>query len=245
MVSNTKLLFDADVLSYRIAFSAKDLDDSRDVISLIINLNTDIINWLDPFGLIPESNHYYYLTGSDNYRYDIAKSFPYKGTRKSEKPQWLSFIRDYFITQLYAIVSIGEEADDLIAKKCAANDYANVIVISTDKDFKQLAVPIFNPTKFEISQPTKWEATKYFYEQILTGDTVDNIKGIYGIGPAKAAKILEGADSEIALYNAVISAYSEQPDIGGRDKAKERVLENGRLLWLRRYDNQLWNPPNV
>lgn len=234
MINNTKLLFDADVLKYRLAFSCEGLVDEKEVIAQVVTLVDSIIEWLDPFGLIPLSNHKYYLTGFDNFRFDIAKSYPYKGNRTSPKPQWLNFIERYFITKYNAIVSIGEEADDMIAKECAANNYENVVVISTDKDFGQLPVTIFNPTRFEISKNSSWEATKYFYQQILTGDTVDNIKGIYGIGPAKAKKILAGCDSEIALYNAVVDAY---------EGSKDRVLENGRLLWLRRYDNQIWNPP--
>lgn len=250
MISNTKLLFDADVLKYRLAFSCEGLDDERDVIGQVVTLVDAIVQWLDPFGLIPGNNHYFYLTGKSNFRYDIAKSHPYKGNRTSPKPQWLNFIEKYFITSYGAILSVDEEADDMIAKECAKNNYQNVVVISTDKDFGQLPVPIFNPTKWEISKNSEWEAIKYFYQQILTGDTVDNIKGIYGIGPVKAKAILDGCDSELALYNAVLDAYCEHIlDNGGYEdyllEAEGRVLENGRLLWLRRYDNQVWNPPNV
>jgi hypothetical protein len=229
------------VLKYRLAFSSEGLTDQREVVEQIVTLVDNIKEWLDPFKLTLEDNHKYYLTGKTNYRFDIAKSHPYKGNRTSPKPTWLGFIEQYFIDHYNAIVSVNEEADDLIAKECHANQYANVVIISTDKDFKQLPVPIFNPTKFELNQTTPWEATKYFYEQILTGDTVDNIKGIYKIGPVKANVILSGCDSEIALYNAVVDAYvldSESLTI-----AKRRVLENARLLWLRRVDNQLWSPP--
>jgi 5'-3' exonuclease, N-terminal resolvase-like domain len=252
LINNTKLLFDADVLKYRLAFSCEGLSEETEVIGQIVTLVDAIVQWLDPFGLIPDNNHYFYLTGKSNFRYDIAKSHPYKGNRTSPKPQWLNFIENYFISNYKAIMSEGEEADDLIAKECAANNYENVVVISTDKDFGQLPVTIFNPTKFEITRNTPWEATKYFYEQILTGDTVDNIKGIYGIGPVKAKAILDGCDNEIALYNAVEDAYAidmanhiEYQHDHLSSEALERVLENGRLLWLRRYDNQIWNPPSV
>jgi 5'-3' exonuclease len=73
-----------------------------------------------------------------------------------------------------------------------------------------------------------------FYKQILTGDAADNIIGLQGIGPVKAEKILAEAFDEEALYAACLEAY---------DGDEARVLENGRLLWLRRYEGQEWQPP--
>ena len=68
----------------------------------------------------------------------------------------------------------------------------------------------------------------------MTGDAADNIKGIFKVGPVKADKILEGITEEKDLYEAVVKAY---------DGDKERVLENARLLWLRREEGQMWQPP--
>jgi len=72
--------------------------------------------------------------------------------------------------------------------------------------------------------------------RILTGDRVDNIEGIRGIGPVKADKILKDCTTERELYEACIKAYDGNTD---------RVLENGKLLWLRRKPNQMWQPPSV
>ena len=78
------------------------------------------------------------------------------------------------------------------------------------------------------------DGNKFFYTQILTGDSADNIKGIRRVGPVKAGKILEGLTTEQELYEACVKAY---------DGDTERVLENARLLWLRRYEGELWNAP--
>jgi 5'-3' exonuclease len=78
------------------------------------------------------------------------------------------------------------------------------------------------------------EAIKNFYRQILTGDKVDNIEGLRGIGPKKADKILGDYDTDIAMYEAVLKAY---------DGNTERVLENGQLLWIRRKEDEVWQPP--
>jgi 5'-3' exonuclease len=66
--------------------------------------------------------------------------------------------------------------------------------------------------------------------QCLTGDRSDNIKGIEKIGPKKAEKILEGLVTEQDLFNAVRETY-------GND---EEFIMNGRVLWIRRKDNEDW-----
>jgi 5'-3' exonuclease len=68
----------------------------------------------------------------------------------------------------------------------------------------------------------------------LTGDNADNIKGLYGIGPKKAEKLLAGCDTEESMWEVVVKAYDNDID---------RIIENARLLWLRRYENELWEPP--
>ena len=75
---------------------------------------------------------------------------------------------------------------------------------------------------------------KFFYQQILTGDKADNIVGLYGIGPKKSEKLLEHCETEEDLWKAVVEAY---------DGDLDRIVENARLLWLRRYPEQIWEPP--
>ncbi len=85
-----------------------------------------------------------------------------------------------------------------------------------------------------MTKVSEWDGLLFFYTQVLTGDNADNIKGLYGVGPKKAAKLLEGCETEQDLYVAVLQAYAGDED---------RVIENARLLWLRRYEGQLWEPP--
>jgi 5'-3' exonuclease len=92
----------------------------------------------------------------------------------------------------------------------------------------------YNPVKKESYYIDDKEAIKNFYRQILTGDKVDNIEGLRGIGPKKADKILAEADTELKMYEAVLKAY---------DNNQERVIENGQLLWIRRQEDEIWQPP--
>lgn len=56
-----------------------------------------------------------YMTDSaKNFRLNLAIQRKYKGTRKSEKPPFFYESRDFMINHLGAILSDGEEADDLL-----------------------------------------------------------------------------------------------------------------------------------
>jgi hypothetical protein len=238
------ILLDGDVLCYRCAWSEKDSSAAEAVLKLE-ELISNIIGEVDPWG--SKGNRYFFLTGKGNYRYDIAKTAVYKGNRKdTPKPQHLGILRTHMMLKFDAIVSEGNEADDLIGIYANRSGYDNVVVVSIDKDFEQLPTTIFNPTKWEWKTVDPWTATKNFYKQILMGDRVDNIIGIYGIGPAKADVKLQYADTESGLYHLCVNAYVESlatHDGHAYDWAVNRVLENGRLLWIQREPNQLWGPP--
>jgi 5'-3' exonuclease len=159
----------------------------------------------------------------------------YKGNRKkTEKPKFFQHMRTYISVNYDTTISVDEEADDLIAMAAHKANY-NACVVSTDKDFKQLPCWHQNPTTNVLSLQSTDDAITYFYTQMLTGDTVDNIKGVMGIGPVKAAKLLEGHEGDAkAMYKVVLDAYEGDVD---------RVLENGRLLHLRRTEGEMWEPP--
>jgi len=227
----SQILIDGDPFAYRAAFSCQgdELDDALDKVDDLLDQAVwEVENYMGGEG------YQVYLTGKGNFRYDVAVSHEYKGNRKGvEKPEHLADIRQHMIDNWDAIVSEDEEADDLLG--IASTEYGpDAIVVSVDKDMLQLPCRHFNPTKSEIKEVSEEEGTKFFYTQILTGDRSDNIVGLYGIGPKKAEKLLDGLVTEEDLYVAVLQAY-------GGDEA--RVIENARLLWLRRTEGELWEPP--
>ena len=226
-------LVDGDIFCYRAAFSCEDasLEDAKDKLDDLLDYAISSVVWT-----LKGSEVKIFLTGEDNFRYDIAKTAPYKGNRKDvEKPRHLAGLRDHLISSWDAEVSEGEEADDLIGI-WATRVGPKVVVISVDKDMLQLPCVHYNPTKDTFTTVTEEEGLKFFYTQILTGDRADNIMGLKGIGPVKAGKILEGCVTEAELLTAVVAAYDGDTDL---------VLENGRLLWLRREEGQLWELPIV
>ena len=221
------VLIDGDIIGYRIGFSTEE-ENEKIVLSRVATF-VETMLWED----LDAETYQGYLTGKDNFRNDIARTAPYKGNRTAPKPKHLQLIRDYLISAWDFQVSVGQEADDSIAIEHVARDYESIIA-SIDKDFLQLKGKHWNFVKKEFTEVTEEEALLNFYLQVLTGDRVDNIIGLKGIGPVKAKQKLEGCESAADMYSACVEAY------GG---SEERVIENCQLLWLRRTANELWQPP--
>ena len=223
-------LLDSDILAYRIGFACKDEDVSV-ALSRVDKLIIDILMACD-HGDFLYDEWQLYLTGGNNFRKDIATTAVYKGNRTAPKPQHLPALRQHMIDKWGAVVAEGQEADDAIAiEGTKLGD--SCIMVSLDKDFDQIPGWHYNFVKKTHYYVDKTAGDRFFYTQILTGDTADNIIGINKVGPVKAAKILAGAVTEKEMYDACVEAHG----------SADRVIENARLLWLRRYENELWEPP--
>ena len=102
-----KVLIDGDIVAYRSAFATQDLlpKDAEEKTEILL----DYI--LEETLEFPTPDQYeIYLTGSGNFRHQIAKSHEYKGNRKSaEKPIHLYHIRQYMVDKFDAIVSEGKK----------------------------------------------------------------------------------------------------------------------------------------
>ena len=123
----------------------------------------------------------------------------------------------------------GFEADDIIATyarlACAAG--ADTTIISSDKDLMQLVgetVSMYDPMKDrEIKVPDvveKWGVPpeKMIDLQALTGDSVDNVPGVPGIGPKTAAQLLE----QFGDLDTLLARAAEIK----QNKRRESIIEN-------------------
>lgn len=232
-----EVLVDGDIVAYRAAFACQDKTQGE-AIRKVDDLMDFILDETIALPFPTKDEYEVFITGEGNFRYEIAKSHPYKGNRKSvEKPVHLEATRQHLVNSYQAEVSSGEEADDLISKRATALGY-NCVVASIDKDMLQLPCWHFNFSKENRDQRwtkvSEFEGLAFFYLQILTGDAVDNIKGLHRVGPVKGSKILDGCTTEGELWDKTLEAYGGDLD---------RVLENARLLWLRRYEGEMWEPP--
>lgn len=211
-----------------------------------------------------------YITSDDksNFRYQVATIQPYKGNRVDiEKPRWYNQIRNFLVDRRGAIEVHGMEADDAISiEQCKDltkskallqyqnndydtlkiwTEYGQTVICSRDKDLNM--VPGYHYSWAcgkQKEKPIWWqnelEGLKCFYKQLLTGDTVDNILGLFGVG--KSSSLLTYVDScsdEYACYDYVLSQYSKR--FGSY--ADQFLVENARLLWMLQEEGQVWEPP--
>ena len=179
-----------------------------------------------------------YLTGKGNYRDEVATLAPYKGNRVQEKPVHYDVCRQWFEND-GAIVVDGQEADDAIGIAQTMRK-GEAIVVSIDKDLRQIRGRHYewnNDLKYAVNADA---SDRWFWLQMLMGDRTDNIPGIKGIGEVKAAKLLEGCDSRFERYLAVQACYLNQY---GKDWL-DAFTEVGRLLWIRRSPQQVWDLDN-
>ena len=174
-----------------------------------------------------------YLSGKDNFREKIAKTKPYKGNRDPlHKPKYYNEIKDYLINTWGATVVDGIEADDALGI-AQTNDISSIIC-SIDKDLDQIEGWHYNIDKKVKYWVTKEDGIKKFYTQLLTGDVVDNIQGVKGIGPKTAEKLFKDCKSEYDYYKVCCNQY------------KDNVLltEMAQLLYIHKKENDEWEPPN-
>jgi len=222
-------LVDADVVAYRIAFGCND-DPEKVAIAKAAEFLEDLV-----FTFANADDCEGYLTGKDNYRHEIAKTVPYKANRVAEKPKHLGIIREYMISAWAFSVQEKQEADDAISIRAYALGEEDYIICSIDKDLDNVRGWHYNFGKNERYFVKEEDAIKNFYRQVLTGDRVDNVPGLPGIGPKKAEKILQDCCTEEELYKAVLEAYKGDVSL---------LTEQAQLLWLRRKEGELWQPPN-
>ena len=242
-----RALIDGDILRYEVGYAAE---------SLAKREGRPLPSWELVEGIYEEriarileeteaSEYVTYLTAPGPlWRDQIAITNDYKGTRKDKKPWHFANLTEYVMAVHHGIlVGDGYEADD----QMAIDHNEGTIICSRDKDFRQLPgwsyswelgfQPRFGPTNIshegwlELSRNRKslrGGGMAFFYGQVLTGDSADNIPGCPGVGPVAAYKALSSGDQ----LETVKRAYGDDT----------KLLEQGRLLWLTRRKNEDGTP---
>jgi DNA polymerase-1 len=226
-----KSLLDADVMAFRAAAACKEESVSAALFT-VDSIVTDALLYCDAEDRYCDKWQLY-LTGSNNFRKDIAVTAPYKGNRTSPKPEHLPAVREHLISKWGAVVAEGQEADDAIAIE-ATKLLDKCVMISVDKDFRQIPGYHYNFVKREHFYVSAEDGIRFLYKQVLMGDSTDNIIGLHGIGPKRADALLQDCNTEQDMFDVCVKAYDN----------RDRVIENARLLYLRRKENELWLPPD-
>lgn len=159
-----------------------------------------IIDWIhDEIG-----TGHIFLSRGENFRHGLATMLKYKGNRDdAPRPKWYHEIREYMVNQHGAVVFESIEADDVLAM--AQTD--KTVICSVDKDLLQVPGMHYNWVR---DKNEKYDGNgkvfisedvglRKLYQQVLTGDSTDNIPGIYRCGEVTARKAIAGCENEDAM----------------------------------------------
>ena len=236
---------DGDIVCYRVASAALKNEETLDeaLAGARAALQT-IINQCGDEGII-------YLTDSaSNFRIaEASEAFPYKGHRKDvERPPLLDDIKQWMVDEFDAELQVGQEADDALSIGACQHGHG---IATLDKDLDGCPGWHYNWVKDTTYYVTEEEANRFFYTQLLTGDSTDNIPGLFKRTGKKAmAKIkapLEEMDDIQEMYDYVLHTYLnavEDKGMSSDERDVERwLLSQGRCLWMRRSEGEMWEAP--
>lgn len=189
-----------------------------------------------------------------NFREALAEGKVYKGTRKQDKPfHWIN-LTAHILSLENISISNACEADDIIGIEHTLRP-RETIICTRDKDLRMVPgfhygwecgrQPEFGPVEYDAlgkielvrsksGNKIKGGGFKFFGAQLLTGDVVDNIGGLRGVGPVKAAELLSHLSSEREVFDTVRHYYEE---VAG-DDWKKLLTEQCGLLWIVRERNE-------
>lgn len=198
------------------------------------------------FGRITGVNLWLSPSDHSNFRYGVAniigsKGVGYKAGRPA-KPHWLSHIRDRLINKWGAKEIHGYEADDALGMY---SKLEGTVVSHIDKDINMIPGWHYNHVTEDVYYVNNdlggltyvdgkliGRGLIFFYAQLLTGDSTDNIPGIKKIGAKRAYDLLHSCLDEEEAYNIVFKLYVQQY----KDMARDALCEIADLLWIVRAD---------
>lgn len=182
----------------------------------------------------------------------------YKGTREKKTPEEELEVQKLkeITVEIMEILGICYheaqyiEADDVIGilSKKSINQGWNVIAVTSDKDYKQLCnMDNFNlynsmkrcvTTKHNMVKENELTAEQFLDYLILTGDSSDNIKGVYKVGDKTAKKWL----TEFGSLDNIIQSLVREGLLNKSDYITPRRLDKMNDIELMQIDFQLDQP---
>lgn len=223
-------LIDGDSVAYRCAAASENDEDwiaisrCNESIERILNSTnaTECQVWLSD-------------SSENNFRYKLYPA--YKANRPPERPRWLSMLKQYLSEEWDALVASGQEADDALGiAQCTYS--VETIICANDKDMLMIPGNHYNFVKEVYLQQDEISGMRHFYKQCMSGDRVDNIikpAHLKGFGTKKIDALLDSVDDPVEMFNLVRDKYNND----------EALLLNGRLLWVRRKENEYWEFPTT
>lgn len=222
------VLFDADSLVYS---SCCNVETIEEAIGKFDEVFMSIANRLEDNYDVKE--YILFNNSRGNFRKVLDKN--YKANRLNvELPPLLNEMHE-LVTVLYdSKKAYGMETDDIVAKYWykLSNEFGrdNVLIISIDKDYKQLPALIYNyhykhKCIYDISET---QALYNFYEQMIIGDGADNVNYCKGYGKVYASKIFNGCKTHYQFTKKTYELFRKIY----KSKAKLKYIQCYNLLRL-------------
>ena len=214
------LLIDADSLIFASCYRKRETPDDNPYYEKLIDATEKFDNQL--MRVVNELEDLYDIdkvlifSGSlGNFRKLITKK--YKANRNNQqKPPLLNEVHEYVKEKHNSIFGYGIETDDMVARYWSnlSKEFGRdeVMIVSIDKDYKQFPCLMYN-----------------FYEQMIIGDTADNVNYFKGKGVKYAEKYLAGCNTHFKYTKKMYQLFKEVH----KGKAKQRYIECYNLLKLR------------
>ena len=228
-----KALIDGDIIAYRVGFACQKKDKETGLVTAdpkpyaLHSTKLYVNQIIEGCGC---NSYTIYLTPKTTFRNKVRDD--YKGNRKDiAKPVHLEAIRTYLISIYKAKVVDNIEADDALGLK----QDSDTMICSIDKDLLMCEGNHYNFVKKEQKFVTPEEGTRFFYQQMITGDSADNILGIRGLGKVKASKLLKDTARK-NWDNMIIDLYIQE---FGYEEGRNRCVQNSQLLWILQSNKQM------
>ena len=216
-----KLLVDADYIVYKACAASEDeIDWGDDVITVVSKFSEAYGHVIRDLTKIKQAfiwdvpEPILFFSDSKNFR---KKIYPdYKGHRNRKKPCGYRRVISE-LTKQYEVIRLPElEADD--AMGIYATEHPGNIIVSPDKDMRQIPGHVFNME--ETLHITPEEGAKWHLIQTLAGDQTDGYSGVPGIGIKRAVALFE---EDGYSWETVVKAFEK------KDLDEEVALMNARL----------------
>ena len=236
-----KLLIDADYIVYKCCAAAEtEVDFGDDVILVTSNFsdalratNGELTKIKDKFGSFADL--VLFFSDTTNFRKKILPE--YKGHRNRKKPCGYKRVIGALKSTNRVIIMPTLEADDAIG--IFATRYPGNIIVSPDKDMKQIPGRLYNlDEEFTI---TEEEGAKWHLIQSLAGAQTDGYSGVPGIGVKRAEALFK---KEGYSWKTVVNAFYDK-NLNETDALTNARL--ARILTVDDYDFEkqkpiLWSP---
>jgi 5'-3' exonuclease len=233
------LLVDADSLVWSSCFKKREhkednpyFENIEDATAKFDEVFMSIVNKIE--AIYPVDDYLLFNNSRGNFRTKISKT--YKANRKNQpRPELLGQVHNFVTKQYGGIAEAGVETDDVVAKYWfnMTQEYGRneVMIVSIDKDYKQFPCLMYNyHIKHQcVHDITEEEALYNFYEQMIIGDTADNVNYCKGYGVKFTEKYLVDCVTKYQYTRKVFELFKKIH----KSKAREKYLLCYNLLKLR------------